>query len=74
MESLGALGAFMMLVVVRCPYDIVVGKGRLVRREIVISFWISFSFTLLHYLGDRLEALESIHNSRIGHWTNYDTF
>ena len=64
----------MMLVVVRCPYDKVVGEGRLVRCETVVSFWISFTFTLLHYLGDRLEALESIHNSRIENLTNYDTF
>lgn len=54
----------MMLVEVRCWYDKVIGEGRVVRCEIVI---ICISFTLPHYLGDRLEALESTRNSRIGH-------
>jgi hypothetical protein len=56
------MGTLMALGEVRCRYDKVIGEGRVVRCEIVICI----SFTLLHYLGDRLEALESIQNSRIG--------
>jgi hypothetical protein len=47
----------------RCRYDKVFGEGREARCEIDNLL----SFTLLNYLGDRLEAMESNHNSRTGY-------
>ncbi len=51
-----------MMAEMRRRYDNVFGEGREVRCEIVMLI----SFTLLNYLGDRLEANGSTHNSRVG--------
>ena len=50
-----------MLAEMRCRYDKGFGEGRVARGEIGVKF---FHFTYLTYLGNRLEAMESFHNSR----------